>query len=116
MHARFRLGEVVPQLLCAMLDELDKDFVLGLEVQVEGAETNVGFGGDVGDARLMVSLARDDAFGRLNQIDPRLFTPAIEPILTLTNLSRDCCHDRESNRKMNRKSITILDSKLNLYS
>ena len=66
MDSRLGLGECASELSRAMLDQLDKDFVLGFEVQVKGAEANIGFGGDVGDARLMVALARDDALGRLN--------------------------------------------------
>jgi len=66
MDSRLDLGECASELSRAMLDQLDKDFVLGFEVQVKGAEANIGFGSDVGDARLMVALARDDALGRLN--------------------------------------------------
>ena len=88
MDARLCLAEVAPQLGRAMLDQLDKDFVLGFEVQVEGAEANVGFGRDVGDARLMVALARDDALGRLDQIDARLLAPPIESIRRIAGLSQ----------------------------
>ena len=80
MDARLRLGEFASQFSRAMLDQLDEDFVLGLEVQVEGAQPDVGFGRDIGDSRLMVPLARDDAFGRLDQIDARLLTAPIESI------------------------------------
>jgi len=38
MDARLRLAENTPQFSRAMLDQLDENFVLGLEVQVEGAE------------------------------------------------------------------------------
>ena len=92
MDSRLGLAEFVAQLGRAMLDQLDKNFVLGFEVQVEGAEANVGFGGDVGDARLMVALARDDALGRLNQIDARLFTTTIKSIRRITRLSRSLTH------------------------
>ncbi len=78
--ARLRLGEFAPQFSRAMLNQLDKNFILGLEVQVERAQADVGFGRDIGDTRLMVPLARDDAFGRLNQIDARFLTPPIESI------------------------------------
>jgi hypothetical protein len=62
-------------------------------VQVESAEADVRFGGDVGDARLMVALARDDAFGRLHEIEARLFTSPIESIRSVNGLSSDCCHE-----------------------
>ena len=77
-----------------MLDQLDKNFVLGLEVQVEGAEPDVGFGRDVGDAGLMIALARDDADGSLHQFDARLFTPAIEPIRRIAGLSSNLSHSK----------------------
>ena len=92
MDSRLGLGECASELSRAMLDQLDKDFVLGFEVQIEGAEANVGFGGDVGDARLMVALARDDALGRLNQIDARLFATTIKSIRRITGLSRSLSH------------------------
>ena len=85
--ARLRLGQLAPQFSRAVLDQLDKDFVLGLEVQVEGAQADVGFGRDVGDSRLMVPLARDDTFGRLDQIDPRLLTAPIESIRSIAEFS-----------------------------
>src|ERR1019366_1174181 len=56
MDPSLRLGEFAPQFSRAMLDQLDKNFVLGPEVQVEGAQPDVGFSRDVGDSRLMVPL------------------------------------------------------------
>jgi hypothetical protein len=55
VDARLGLGQVATQFGRAMLDQLDKDFVLGLEMQIEGAEPDVRFGRDVGDSGLMVS-------------------------------------------------------------
>jgi len=40
----------------------------------------------------MVALARDDAFGRLNQIDARLFATTIESIWCLARLSSCLFH------------------------
>src|ERR1700691_547979 len=93
MDARLGLAQAAPQLGRAMLDQLDENFVLSFKVQVESAEADVRFGGDVGDARLMVALARDDAFGRLHEIEARLFTSPIESIRSVNGLSSDCCHE-----------------------
>src|SRR5258708_2730224 len=114
MKARLRLAESAAQFSRAMLDQLDKDFVFGLEVQVERAEADVGFGRNVGDARLMVSLARDDALGRLDQIDSCLLATAIESIWSISRLSSNLTHRLRFYWKMNCVSITIIDSVLNL--
>ena len=87
VDARLGRGEILAQLRRAILDQLDKNFVLGFEMQVEGAEADVGFGRDVGDAGLMVALARDDTFGRLDQIDAGLFATTIESIRRIGRLS-----------------------------
>src|SRR6202167_4496332 len=73
MDARLGLAETAPQLGRAMLDQLDENFVLSFKVQVESAEADVRFGGDVGDARL--------------------FTSPIESIRNVNGLSSDCCHE-----------------------
>ena len=111
MDARLGLGEILAQLRGAMLDQLDKNFVLGFEMQVEGAEADVGFGRDVGDARLMVALARDDAFGRLDQIDARFLATAIESIRHIGSLSSCLTHDRRFYDE--NESCVNLDSQFN---
>ena len=116
VNARLCLGELAPQLRRAVLDQLDKNFVLGFEVQVEGAEANVRLGRDVSDSRLMIALARNDTLGGLNQIDTRLLATAIESVWRIASLSSYLTHDVPFYREMNRVSITIIDSILNLYS
>ena len=88
----FRGIDFGAQLGRAGLDQLDKNFVLGFEVKVESAEAHVGLARDIGDAGLMVSLARDDALGRLEQIDAGLLASAIEAIGDLMNVACRSCH------------------------
>ena len=76
-----------------MLDQFDENFILGFEVKIESAQADIGLGGDIGDARLMVPLARDHALGGLDQIDASLLASSIKAIGNLADLS--CClsHD-----------------------
>src|SRR5260370_25336265 len=91
-HAQFCFSQLAPQFGSAMLSQLDKNFVLGFEVKVESPEADVGLSRDVCDPRLMISLARDDALRRLDQIEPSLLAPPIEPIRNLADLSCGLSH------------------------
>src|SRR5262249_53916700 len=79
-NARLRFGEFPPQLSRAVFDQLDEDFVLGFEMEIEGAQADVSLGGNVSDAGLMIALAGNDAFSSLDQVQARLFAPAMEAI------------------------------------
>src|SRR5260370_41054298 len=61
-HPQFGLGQFSPQFCRAMLDQFDKNFVLGFEMKIESAETDVGLARDICDPRLMISLARNHPF------------------------------------------------------
>src|SRR5258708_36586822 len=91
-HAKFGFGQFAPQFSRAMLDQFDKNFVLGFEMKIESAETDVGLARDICDPRLMISLARNHPFRRLYKIEPSLLTPPIEEIRNLAHVPRGLSH------------------------
>src|SRR5262249_55191334 len=55
------LGHLVPE-------QRDQDVVLGLEVQVDGAGGDARLARDVGHARVVIALPREDADGGLDDV------------------------------------------------